>query len=231
MRYFRLLALLSCMFEIFYNKNEKQNLKRPIPRNQKIVASYSAPPHKAYSVRQISRSNIHTTTPYFLAKITKTDLRGDRNLYIRTNTSYPLLLPSNTFPIFHKEINGSYTRCQKKLPPFAITSNFYSVQKSKWVLKGKCLATRSNKTDEKYGLWWKTNRCMFYWYDKCGKTRCGIPYNIILNVLKYIFPQRSFFFFFFSLAPILVILIATSTSLLGTRMKEFVEVPFFIENA
>ena len=84
----------------------------------------------------------------------------------------------------------------KKLPSFAITSNFHSEQKSKWVLKGKCLVTRSNKTDEKYGLWWKTNRCMFYWHDKCGKTRCGIPYNIILNVLKYIFLQRSFFFFF-----------------------------------
>lgn len=33
--------------------------------------------------------------------------------------------------------------------------------------------------------------------DKCGKTRCGIPYNIILNVLKYLSPKKLFFFFFF----------------------------------
>lgn len=105
--------------------------------------------------------------------------------------------PLQYFSIFHKAINGSYMRCQKKLPSFAITSNFHSVQKSKWVLKGKCLVTRSGKTDEKYDLWWKTSRCMFYWHDKCGKTRCGIPYNIILNVLKYIFPLKEPLFFFF----------------------------------
>ena len=110
---------------------------------------------------------------------------------------------------------------KKKLPSFAITSNFHSEQKSKWVLKGKCLVTRSNKTDEKYGLWWKTNRCMFYWHDKCGKTRCGIPYNIILNVLKYIFLQISFFFFFSLLFSILM---ATSASLLGTTTEEFAEI-------
>lgn len=39
---------------------------------------------------------------------------------------------------------------------------------------------------------------MLYWYDKCRKTRCGIPYNTMLNALKYIFPQRSFMVFFLS---------------------------------
>ena len=93
------------------------------------------------------------------------------------------------------------------------------------VLKGKCLMTRSNKTEEKYGLWWKTNRCMFYRHDKCGKTRCGIPYNILLNALKYIFLQRSFFFpHSSSYHPM-----ATSASLLGTRTKEFAEIQLFFQ--
>ena len=67
---------------------------------------------------------------------------------------------------------------------------------------------------------------MFYWHDKCGKTRCGIPYNIILNVLKYIFLQRSFFFFFFFFSLLFSILMATSASLLGTTTEEFAEIQF-----
>jgi hypothetical protein len=31
-------------------------------------------------------------------------------------------------PVFHREINGSSTRCQKKLLSFAVTSNFHSVK-------------------------------------------------------------------------------------------------------
>lgn len=107
-------------------------------------------------------------------------------------TFLALLFARPIRPVFHREINGSSTRCQKKLLSSAVTSNFHSVKKSKWVLKRKCLVTRSGKTDEKYGLWWKSNRCMLYWYDKCRKTRCGIPYNTMLNVLKHIFPPKKF---------------------------------------
>ena len=70
----------------------------------------------------------------------------------------------------------------------------------------------------------RTGAC-FNWHDKCRKTRCGFPYKIKLNDLKYIFPQRSFF----SPASILVIFIATSASLLGTRTKEFMEILFLQE--
>lgn len=131
--------------------------------------------------------------------------RWKRSLIHFGDISGFLVCPSSTyFPVFHREINGPSTRCQKKLLSFAATSNFHSVQKSNRVLKRKRLVTRSGKTDEKYGLWWKTNRCMFYCHEKCRKSRCGIPYNIVLNILKSIFSQRnlmvlvfSFFFLFF----------------------------------
>lgn len=71
---------------------------------------------------------------------------------------------------------------------------------------------------------------MLYWYDKCRKTRCGIPYNTMLNALKYIFPQRSFMVFFLSffspLALILVILTVALASLIRTRTKELMEILF-----
>lgn len=116
-------------------------------------------------------------------------------LYTFGNISDSPVCSSST-SLCSTEINGSSTRCQKKLFSFVATSNLHSVEKSKWVLKRKYPMTRSGMTDEKYGLWWKTNRCMLYWCHKCRKTRCGIPYNIVLNVLKYIFPKEASWFFF-----------------------------------
>lgn len=162
--------------------------------------------------------------------------RWKRSLIHFGDISGFLVCPSSTyFPVFHREINGPSTRCQKKLLSFAATSNFHSVQKSNRVLKRKRLVTRSGKTDEKYGLWWKTNRCMFYCHEKCRKSRCGIPYNIVLNILKSIFSQRNLmvlvfsFFFLFFLALIHVILTVTLASCLETRTTELMEISFLYE--